>query len=133
MLGYMVGINGSALMIFYHGIISSLLFWVIGVLAWVKTRSLLVTKLIRFSNFFIGLVFIVLILNIGFPPFIGFISEILMIKRVFVIGCLVGFLRVLGVLLSCYYNIRFFWGFNGVRRNYLFVEIKFLNVFILSL
>jgi len=32
-LGYMVGINGSVLMIFYHGIISSLLFWLIGILA----------------------------------------------------------------------------------------------------
>jgi len=52
-----------------------------------------------------GLVFVLLILNMGFPPFIGFMSEILILKRVFVIGYLVGVLGVIGVLLSCYYNI----------------------------
>jgi len=105
MLGSIVGINGSILIMFYHGIISSLMFWMIGVLGWVKSRSLIVTKLITFSRFFIVLVFLVLILNIGFPPFIGFMSEILMLKSVLIIGNIVLLLRILAVLFSCYYNI----------------------------
>jgi len=129
MCGFMVGVNGRVLIIFYHGIISSLIFWVIGLLRWIKTRSLIVTKLVSFSNFFIIMVFLVLILNIGFPPFIGFISEILMLKSIMVYGKVVVLLGLLGVLFRCYYNIFIFWGFNGVRDRFLLVEMKFLRVF----
>jgi len=124
MCGFMVGVNGRVLIIFYHGIISSLIFWVIGLLRWIKTRSLIVTKLVSFSNFFIIIVFLVLILNIGFPPFIGFISEILMLKSIMVYGKVVVLLGLLGVLFRCYYNIFIFWGFNGVRDRFLLVEMK---------
>lgn len=105
MLGLMVGSNGRILMIFYHGIISSLIFWSIGVLGWVKTRSLMVTKLVSFRGFFMVLVIMVLLLNIGFPPFMGFLSEVLMLKSILTIGNVVIFLGMLGVLFSCYYNI----------------------------
>jgi len=131
--GFIVGINGRVLIIFYHGIISSLIFWVIGLLRWIKTRSLIVTKLVSFSSFFMIVVFLVLILNIGFPPFIGFMSEILILKSIMVYGKLVILLRLLGVLFSCYYNVFIFWGFNGVRDRFLLVEIKFLRVFVILL
>jgi len=131
--GLIVGINGRVLIIFYHGIISSLIFWVIGLLRWIKTRSLIVTKLVSFSSFFMIVVFLVLILNIGFPPFIGFMSEILILKSIMVYGKLVILLRLLGVLFSCYYNVFIFWGFNGVRDRFLLVEIKFLRVFVILL
>jgi len=31
-LGYIVGISGRILIIFYHGVVSSLMFWMIGIL-----------------------------------------------------------------------------------------------------
>jgi len=104
-LGYIVGISGRILIIFYHGVVSSLMFWMIGILGWIKTRSLIVTKLISFRNLLMIVVFLVLVLNMAFPPFIGFIREILMLKSVLAIGKLVIFFAIIGVLLSCYYNV----------------------------
>jgi len=80
MLGRSVGKKGAIYIIFYHGFLSPLIFWVVGILAWWKTRSLIVIKSIVFSYLFILCLFFLFILNIGFPPFIGFISEILILK-----------------------------------------------------
>jgi NADH-quinone oxidoreductase subunit M len=80
MLGRRVGKKGAIYIIFYHGFLSPLIFWVVGILAWWKTRSLIVIKSIVFSYLFILCLFFLFILNIGFPPFIGFISEILILK-----------------------------------------------------
>jgi NADH-ubiquinone oxidoreductase chain 4 len=132
-LGLMAGSNGRVLMIFHHGIISSLIFWIIGVLGWVKTRSLIVTKLVSFSRFSIAIVIIALLLNMGFPPSTGFLSEILILKSILTLGKLVVFLGLLGVLFSCYHNIFLHWGLNGVSSRYLMVEIKVLNVFLIVL
>jgi len=48
----------------------------------------------------------------GFPPFIGFISEVLILKSVINNGLIVGVL-IFGVLFRCYYNVYLFWCFNG--------------------
>ena len=80
MLGWSVGKKGAIYIIFYHGFISPLIFWVVGLLAWWKTRSLLVIKIISFSYLFLLILFFLLIINIGFPPFIGFLREILILK-----------------------------------------------------
>jgi len=34
MLGYSIGKKGAIYMMFYHGFISPLIFWVVGILAW---------------------------------------------------------------------------------------------------
>jgi formate hydrogenlyase subunit 3/multisubunit Na+/H+ antiporter MnhD subunit len=96
----------------YHGFISPLIFWVVGMLAWWKTRSLLVVKIISFSYVFIIVLFLLCILNIGFPPFIGFLREILILKATTIYKLSIRVL-VVGVLFSCYYNIYLFWCFNG--------------------
>jgi len=111
-IGYFVGKKGAICIIFYHGFISPLIFWVVGILAWWKTRSLIVIKIISFSYLFLICVFFLCILNIGFPPFLGFISEILIIKSL-INNYLVLTVIILGILLRCYYNIYLFWCFNG--------------------
>lgn len=111
-LGTMIGKKGILIIIFYHGFISPLIFWVVGILAWWKTRSLLVIKLIIFSYIFLLVLFILFILNMSFPPFIGFIREILILKSVILIKRVLWFL-VLAILLRCYYNIYLYWCFNN--------------------
>ena len=111
-LGFNIGKKGAIYIIFYHGFISPLIFWVVGILAWWKTRSLIVIKLISFSYLFLLCLFFLFILNIGFPPFIGFISEILILKSL-VINNLIIIIIILGVLFRCYYNVYLFWCFRG--------------------
>lgn len=111
-LGSFVGKKGVLFIIFYHGFVSPLIFWVVGMLAWWKTRSLLVVKIISFSYVFLLLLFFLLILNIGFPPFIGFMREILMFKSL-VANYFILFLLIFRILFSCYYNIYIFWCFNN--------------------
>jgi len=111
-LGWMVGKKGAIYMMFFHGFISPLIFWLVGILAWWKTRSLIVIKLISFSYVFLMCLFLMFILNIGFPPFIGFIREVLMLKSV-ILNKLMMRILILGVLFRCYYNVYLFWCFNG--------------------
>jgi len=51
-IGSIIGKKGTIFIIFYHGFISPLIFWVVGLLAWWKTRSLLVIKYLSFSYLF---------------------------------------------------------------------------------
>lgn len=111
-IGSWVGKKGVLLIMFYHGFISPLIFWVVGLLGWWKTRSLLVLKFIVFSSLFIYILFILFIMNIRFPPFIGFLREILMLKSL-ILNFYVIILIVIGVLFSCYYNMYLFWCFNN--------------------
>jgi formate hydrogenlyase subunit 3/multisubunit Na+/H+ antiporter MnhD subunit len=60
-----------------------------------------------FSYLFLLCLFFIFILNIGFPPFIGFIREILMLKSV-VLNRLMIWVLILGVLFRCYYNVYLF-------------------------
>lgn len=110
-LGVSVGKKGAICMIFYHGFISPLIFWIVGILAWWKTRSLIVVKLMSFSFLFLLSLFVLLIINIGFPPFLGFMREVLLLKRL-VSNSLILYVMIWGVLFRCYYNIYLFWCFN---------------------
>jgi len=124
-LGSNVGKKGAIYIMFYHGYISPLMFWVVGILAWWKTRSLLVVKIISFSYLFLLCLFFLFIINIGFPPFIGFMSEILIFKSL-VINKLMLLVMILGVLFRCYYNVYLFWCFNGVIG--IVFKINFFNL-----
>jgi len=125
-MGSFIGKKGAIYIIFYHGFISPLIFWVVGILAWWKTRSLIVIKLISFSYFFFLLcLFFLFILNIGFPPFIGFIREILMFKSL-VINNMMMLIIILGVLFSCYYNVYLFWCFRGFMG--IVYKINFFSI-----
>lgn len=126
-IGSLVGKKGAIYMIFYHGFISPLIFWVVGLLAWWKTRSLIVVKLMSFSYLFLLCLFFLFILNMGFPPFMGFIREILILKSRVTIQVIIWIL-VIGVLFSCYYNVYLFWCFNS------FIGIVFkMNFFSIDL
>lgn len=111
--GTVIGKIGTLIIIFYHGFISPLIFWIVGVLAWWKTRSLLVVKLISFSSVYLLVLFFLCIINIGFPPFMGFLREVLILKSVLSYYWVL-FLLIRAVLFRCYYNIYLFWCFNGV-------------------
>jgi NADH-quinone oxidoreductase subunit M len=136
-LGYRVGKKGAIYIIFYHGFISPLMFWVVGLLAWWKTRSLIVIKLISFSSIFIFILFFLFILNIGFPPFMGFMSEVLILKSL-VNTWLVLRVIILGVLFSCYYNVYLFWCFTGFigmvfKLNFFSVDLFLFLLFAIVL
>ena len=131
-VGTLVGKKGAIYIIFYHGFISPLMFWVVGLLVWWKTRSLLVIKLISFSYLFLLVLFSLLILNIGFPPFIGFIREILILKRLINIKIIL-IILIIAVLFSCYYNVYLFWSFNSVIGLLFKLNFFRLDVFIFIL
>jgi formate hydrogenlyase subunit 3/multisubunit Na+/H+ antiporter MnhD subunit len=114
---------------------------VIGMLAWWKTRPLIVIKIISFSYLFLLCLFILCILNIGFPPFMGFIREILILKSLILVKSVL-FIIVLGVLFRCYYNIYLFWCFNSFigivyKINFfridlfIFFDVSYYSIFIL--
>lgn len=133
MLGSWVGKKGGVYIIFYHGFISPIIFWVVGLLAWWKTRSLLVVKFISFSYLFILSLFVLLILNMGFPPFIGFIREVLMLKSV-ILNIIILIILILGVLFRCYYNVYIFWCFNSFigmvfKLNFFRVDVFIFIIF----
>jgi len=127
-LGWNVGIKGRIIMIFYHGFVSPIMFWLVGRLAWWKTRSLIVVKIMVFSYCFILCVFLLIILNIGFPPFLGFLREILIFKAL-IINDWVLYVIILSILLRCYYNIYLFWCFNGVSGIIFKLSFFYFDIF----
>jgi len=128
-LGYRVGKKGRVYIIFYHGFISPLIFWVVGMLAWWKTRSLLVVKMISFSYIFLLVLFLLFIINISFPPFIGFIREILILK-VLVLNYWVLGVIIIAILFRCYYNVYLFWCFNGFLGRVYKINLYKFDLFI---
>ena len=131
-IGSRVGKKGAIFIMFYHGFISPLMFWVVGLLAWWKTRSLLVVKYLSFSYLFLLCLFFLLILNIGFPPFIGFIREVLIYKSL-VSNYLILGLMIFGVLFRCYYNIYLFWCFNSFIGSVFKINFFSIDLFIFIL
>ena len=132
MLGRDVGFKGAIYIIFYHGVVSPLIFWVVGALTWWKTRSLLVVKIISFSYLFILMLFILIILNIGFPPFLGFLREILIIKSLIIYSWRL-YIFILAILLRCYYNIYLFWCFNNIIGIVFKINFYILDLFVFLL
>lgn len=131
-IGSFVAKKGALLIIFYHGFLSPLIFWLVGLLSWWKTRSLFVVKFIVVSYFFFILIFMLAIFNIRFPPFIGFLREILILKSLICMPLII-FIIVLGVLFSCYYNIYFFWRFSNSIGFLFKVNLFNLDVFLILL
>lgn len=128
-IGSFIRKKGSLIIMFYHGIISPLIFWVVGILAWWKTRSLIVIKFIVFSYVFVFILFFLLILNIGFPPFLGFMSEVLILKSLVNLK-LVLFLLLRSILFRCYYNIYLYWSFNNMIGIIFKINFYSIDLFI---
>ena len=129
-IGSFVAKKGALLIIFYHGFLSPIMFWLVGLLAWWKTRSLLVVKLISVSFVFFIIIFFLRILNMSFPPFIGFLREILMLKSLININIIL-VIFIFAVLFRCYYNIYFFWSFSGFMGVLFKVNFFSLDIFVI--
>lgn len=127
--GSNIGKIGGLIIIFNHGVVSPLIFWIIGLLSWWKTRSILVVKIMTFSYLFILLVFLLCIINIRFPPFLGFLREILMLKSL-VRNVIILYAIRLRILIRCYYNIYLFWCFNRVMGRIFKLNLYSLDVLI---
>lgn len=128
-VGRIIGKTGMLIIIFYHGFISPLMFWIVGILAWWKTRSLLVVKILSFSYILLLVLFFLLILNIGFPPFLGFLSEIFILKSL-VMWKFSLFIVIIRVLFRCYYNIYLFWCFNNFMGMVFKLNFFSIDIFI---
>lgn len=127
--GSIIAKKGVLLILFYHGFISPLIFWLVGVYAWWKTRSLIVMKYLRVSFTFFLIIFVVIIINMRFPPFIGFLREIYMLKRIVALSWLL-VLATISVLFSCFYNIYLLWVFSGTNGWSSKVFISNLDVYL---
>ena len=127
-LGTLVGKQGALLIIFYHGFISPLMFWLVGLLSWWKTRSLIVVKFVSFSYLFVIVIFILCLINIGFPPFIGFLSEVLILKSLVQFNIIL-YVFILSILFRAYYNIYLFWSFNSIIGHIFKINLFRVDVF----
>jgi proton-translocating NADH-quinone oxidoreductase chain M len=107
------GLQGSIFLMISHGIVSSLLFFLVGMLYdRYKTRLIFFYKSIHtimpiFSLFF----FIATLANIGFPGTISFVGEFLLLFSFIVSQKLAFFLNSLGFLVSIAYA---FWLYNRI-------------------
>lgn len=128
-VGRFVAKKGALIIMFYHGFISPIMFWVVGMFAWWKTRSLIVIKFITISYLLILFIFSLCIINIRFPPFIGFIREVLILKSVFLFENVI-WVAGLRVLFRCYYNIYLLWAFMGAQGWVYKVYFSQLDVFL---
>lgn len=128
-IGRMIGKKGCLIIIFYHGFISPLIFWLIGLLSWWKTRSLFVIKFMSFSFLFFIIIFFLAIINIRFPPFLGFLREVLILKSL-ILNKIILYIFIFRILFRCYYNIYFFWSFSRRFGVVLKINVYIIDVFI---
>lgn len=108
--GSVQGMQGATFLMFTHGIISSGLFIVIGLIyARYHTRLLSYYQgLAYFYPLFSFFFFILILGNFGFPGTGGFIGEFLIIVGLFEKNWILGFLSMLGPLLCGIYSMLLF-------------------------
>ena len=107
------GLQGSLFLMLSHGIVSSLLFFLVGMLYdRYKTRIIFFYKSIHsYMPLFTFCFFIATLANIGFPGTISFIGEFLLMFSFLSSQKLVFLLNCLGFLFSIFYA---FWLFNRI-------------------
>lgn len=116
------GLEGSFFLMLSHGIISSSLFFCIGILYdRYHTRILYYYGgIIQIMPIF-GIIFLIFSLsNMGFPGTSGFIGEILIFISIFFLNTKIALLILLSMIFSAIYSV---WLYNRL----LFGEIKFYN------
>lgn len=119
------GLFSSIFLMLNHGIVSSLLFFIIGVLYdRYKTRLIFYFQaLARYMPIFSLIVFIAMIANIGFPGTSSFIAEFLVMISLISFNKILAFLNGLGLIFSAFYS---FWVYN---RLFFGPSGNFLNIF----
>nr|WCH58007.1 NADH dehydrogenase subunit 4 [Hypnea cornuta] len=120
------GLEGSIFLMLSHGLVSSALFFCVGILYdRYKTRIIkyytgLIQVMPLFGIFFLFFTFS----NIGFPGTSSFIGEILVLLGVFQINTVLTFFSSTGIVLGAAYSI---WLFN--RLNFGSVKLSYLGVY----
>nr|WCH57647.1 NADH dehydrogenase subunit 4 [Hypnea wynnei] len=117
------GLEGSIFLMLSHGLVSSALFFCVGILYdRYKTRIIkyytgLIQVMPLYGIFFLFFTFA----NIGFPGTSSFIGEILVLLGVFQINTVLAFFASLGMILGAAYSIWLFnrISFGSLKLNYL--------------
>ena len=107
------GLQGSLFLMLSHGIVSSLLFFLVGMLYdRYKTRIIFLYKSLQsFMPVFVFCFFIATLANIGFPGTISFIGEFLLMYSFLSSNKVVFFFNCFGFLFSIFYA---FWLYNRI-------------------
>ena len=118
------GIEGSIILMLSHGLVSSALFLMIGLLyERYSTRILLYYKgLINIMPIFGIFFFIFILANISFPGTSSFVGEFLIFLGIFKYNIFVGFLSGFSMILGAIYSI---WLFNRIMFYNLSEKIKY--------
>jgi proton-translocating NADH-quinone oxidoreductase chain M len=118
------GVQGSIFLMLSHGIVSSLLFFLIGMLYdRYKTRTIfffqsLYTYMPHFSLFF----FVATLANVGFPGTISFVGEFLILVSFFLYNKMAFLFSSLAFIVSAAYS---FWLFNRICGGMFVRDFKF--------
>jgi NADH-quinone oxidoreductase subunit M len=130
------GVSSSVFLMLNHGIVSSLLFFMIGVLYdRYKTRLLFYYQsLNKYMPFFSLICFIGMLANIGFPGTSSFIAEFLIMVSFVSYNKIIVFVNGLGLIFSAIYSFwiynRIFFGLSNNMLNY-FSDISLREFFYL--
>lgn len=133
------GLDGSIYLMIGHGIVSSALFFLVGIL-YDRYHS----RLLRYYSGLItvmpvcGIYFLIFLLgNIGFPGTSNFIGEILILLGVFFKNPFMCFCLGFGIVLSAIYSIwlfnRLFFGTLQIKYNLFFFDINKTEFYILNI
>ncbi len=129
------GLQGSLFLMLSHGIVSSLLFFLIGMIYdRYKTRLIFFYKSIySYMPLFTLFLFFATLANVGFPGTIGFIGEFLLMFSFLFINKVAFFFCSLGFLISITYS---FWLYNRVSfllpfHTFVFSDISRREFFVI--
>lgn len=108
-----LGLQGSLFLMLSHGVVSSLLFFLIGMLYdRYKTRLIFFYKSIySYMPLFTLFLFFATLANVGFPGTVGFVGEFLLMFSFLFVSKMAFFFSSLGFLISITYS---FWLYNRI-------------------
>lgn len=108
-----IGLQGSIFLMLSHGVVSSLLFFLIGIIYdRYKTRLVFLYKSIHsYMPLFTLFLFFATLANVGFPGTIGFVGEFFLMFSFLAINKIAFFFSSLGFLISITYA---FWLYNRI-------------------
>lgn len=107
------GFFSSTFLMLNHGVVSSLLFFIIGIVYdRYKTRLLYYFQaLSKYMPIFAWIVFCAMLANIGFPGTSSFIAEFLIMISLISFNKILAFLNAIGLIFSAFYS---FWIYNRI-------------------
>lgn len=121
------GIDGAIYLMVAHGVVSSALFFCVGVLydRWHTRLLKYFSGLVQVMPFFTIFFFLFTMANMGFPGTSNFVGELLVLVGIFQYNTIALFFAATGIVLSAVYSI---WLFNRVCFGTL--KIKYITSYI---